>query len=78
MGECKVDYLSLVEAGWEEVDIRIEECSFCGEKKLCKVMVREYEGGLQLTLYICEDCFVDDTDRHHPIGVDENGEDTDP
>jgi len=67
MSEFKVDYLSLIEAGWEEIDIQEGVCSFCGERKLCKIMVKEFENGLRLILYICEDCFLDDTDRHYPF-----------
>lgn len=57
----KIDYLSLIKAGWEEIDIQVRVCSICKKEGLCKIMKKEHK-----ILCVCEDCFVDDTDRHYP------------
>jgi len=64
----KIDYLSLVITGWEEIDIQISVCSICGKKGLCKIMKKEHK-----ILAVCEDCFVDDTDRHYPYVNNQEG-----
>jgi len=57
-----VDYLGLIARGWDDIDTEVCKCSICGKKGVCKILQKDRK-----KLSICEDCFIEDTDRHFSL-----------
>jgi hypothetical protein len=53
-----VDYAGLMERNWEEIDIKVRKCTICGKVGVCKILKKG-----RLTIAVCENCFIDDTNR---------------
>jgi hypothetical protein len=57
-----IDYLALMKRDWEDIDTQVCICDICGKKGLCKILKRGRK-----RLAICEDCFIEDSDRFYPL-----------
>jgi len=63
-----VDYLGLMNRGWEDIDTEVCVCSICGKRGVCKILKRDGK-----TLRICENCFIDDADRFYSLENEAKG-----
>jgi hypothetical protein len=57
-----VDYFGLIERDWEEIDTEVCKFSICDRKGVCKIFKKEKK-----KLAICEDCFIEDTNRFYSL-----------
>jgi len=53
-----IDFYGMIKRNWIDTDVQVCICDICGKKGLCTVLKRNRK-----RLAICEDCFINNSDR---------------